>query len=660
MRASGTNNGRIAGLVLLVLTFAASAIAESTAPKPLEWRQVVPGIFRTQASPFAHAIVDGDRCLLIGAPYDVSPATLPPSVRNCELVLLTHHHRDTSANAAAFIARNVPVRAPRLSEAYLKPEGVAAYWQKSMPVVTPGRFPPLTERFWGDWTYLVHPVGIDGVRCDLGDHEAISWHGWTITTLLTPGHSRDHMSFLAVAEASPRADAERICFAGDAIASSGRMWSPYTLEWHHQKDEGAVAAGVSLRAIANAKPTLVLPEHGEPLRGDEVPAALLDTADRLLQLGAAKSFDAFTKSLGDVPTYRFLAPEQVGTANAQGNPIPWSKLSPHLFLSGNTYALASKEGPVLLMDPYSQNIVDRVAELKGDHSIGPLEVAMISHAHNDHYTGIFALPERTSYQVWTLDRVANVVDAPHRYLAPYVDARIPKVNRSLQDGEVVSWHEYELKIHHLPGQTSFAMGVEVQIDGKRCLFTGDNFFHHDLYSGSGGWSGRNRGLPAGYVKSVEKIQTMQPDWILAEHGGAFEFHPEDFRRRREFAVRAGSLADQISPHGDHRLDWNPQRVRVEPLICPAPAGTKVRIKLVADNPLKTTASYRICSARPEFSSSKRWMLIAAGESTTSIDIELEVPQSAPAGRIVVPLIVEVDGGIDPSDTFVVLDVPESR
>ena len=75
----GTNNSTIAiaRLVLVVLTCAASAIAESPVPKPIEWRQVVPGIFRTQTNPFAHAIVDGDRCLLIGAPYDVTPATLP-------------------------------------------------------------------------------------------------------------------------------------------------------------------------------------------------------------------------------------------------------------------------------------------------------------------------------------------------------------------------------------------------------------------------------------------------------------------------------------------------------------------------------------------------------------------------------------------------------
>ena len=50
----------------------------------------------------------------------------------------------------------------------------------------------------------------------------------------------------------------------------------------------------------------------------------------------------------------------------------------------------------------------------------------------------------------------------------------------LKDGETVRWREYELKIHHLPGQTLFAMGLEVVIDGRRCLFTGDNFYHQEF------------------------------------------------------------------------------------------------------------------------------------------------------------------------------------
>jgi glyoxylase-like metal-dependent hydrolase (beta-lactamase superfamily II) len=639
----------------MLLVSAIVSAQDTTRTNQVTWQEVAVGVFRTESAPHAHALIHEGRCLIIGAPYRVTPATLPPAARSCDLVLLTHHHRDVTATTADFVARGIPVRAPKLTEAYLSPEGVQAYWKKSMPVVTPGRWPPLTERFWNDWTYLVHPTGVNGVVFDLADGVAFDWHGWKMECVATPGHSKDHMSFVATNTSSEQA----ICFSGDAIAGAGRIWSPYTLEWHHQKDEGAVAAALSLRRLASLKPTLVLPEHGAPLSGRDIPAALIETAELLSQMGAAKNYDAFTTSLGAPPDYKFLAPEQVGTANPMGNPVPWSKVSDHLYLSGNTYALASTAGPVLLMDPYSQNIVERVNDLKRDHRVGPVEVAMISHAHNDHYTGIFALPDRDSFQVWTLANIAQVVDHPHRYLAPYVDAREPRVDRLLKDGETVRWRDYELKVHHLPGQTTFGMGIEVAVDGKRCLFTGDNFYHHSQYSGSGGWSGRNRGLPTGYSFSAAKILDMRPDWILAEHGGAFEFNEDDFRRRRDFAVRAGQLADRLSVHGDHRFDWDPQRIRVEPLISTATNEPTVKVKLAISNPLKDSVEYAIQSGRGDVYIDPVSILVK-GESTAERDLEIPIPPGKVAGWLIVPIRVEDKSGVDCSDTFAVIAVGTQR
>ena len=646
----------LVGLVLCPFFVAAADQIAERHRDAARWSEVANGLWRTESRPRGYALVTADRCLLIGAPVGVTPSTLPPNVTQCELVLLTHHHRDSSWNAGAFVRANVPVRAAELAEAYLLPVGVAAYWEKSIPSVPAGRFPTLHERYWGDWTYLVHPIGIAGVQCDIVDGTTWTWRDWTIKAIATPGHSKDHTAFLAWRSNEPATGA-RICFCGDALARPGTIWSPYTLEWHHQKDAGAVAAAQSLRAIAAAQPTLLLPEHAEPIGREAVSAALLETAEHLQQLGAAKNFDAYTRSLPPPPPeYRFLAPEQVGTANPQGNPLPWTKLSPHLFLTGNVYALASRDGPVLLMDAYSQNIVERVAEMQRDHGFGPVEVVMISHAHNDHYTGIFALPRRESFQVWTLDRIADVVDDPRKYLAPYVDPRVPKVDRRLRDGEVVRWHEYELKIHHLPGQTVFGMGVEVTVDGQHGVFTGDNFYHHEQYSGGGGWSGRNRGLPLGYVQSAEKILALSPLWILAEHGGAFEFQAEDFRRRRDFASKAAALADRLSPSGDHRIDWDPQRVRIEPLISRATPSKPVQLRIVATNPSREPHTYLIRPARPDIVADGQWQLVAPAQSEGALSITLTVGPNVTAGRHVVPFLVEEAGGLDSSDTFTVLEL----
>ncbi len=194
---------------------------------------------------------------------------------------------------------------------------------------------------------------------------------------------------------------------------------------------------------------------------DDVQATLMQTARDLLAAGALKSYEHYTKSRTvDLPNYAFLAKSQVATAGDE----PWSRLSPHLFLTGNTYALASGDGALLLVDPYGPRIAAQVRALQQERRLGDVERVMISHAHNDHYKGVYLLPERDSFELWTLAQVAEPIGRPYRYLAPYLDARPVRTDRRLNDGEAVRWREYEFKIHHLPGQTEFTMGVETTIN----------------------------------------------------------------------------------------------------------------------------------------------------------------------------------------------------
>src|SRR5262249_39954884 len=152
-------------------------------------------------------------------------------------------------------------------------------------------------------------------------------------------------------------------------------------------------------------------------------------------------------------------------------------------------------------------------------------------------------------------------------------------------GETLAWREYSLRFCHLPGQTLYTMGVQTEIDGKKCFFTADNFFHHDQFSGTGGWMGLNRSWPPGYAARAPKVLDAKPDWVLAEHGGAMEFAAEDFRRRVEWGKAAGKAADAVCVSGRHRHDWDPHRVHVEPLLHRAKPGGTLKAELVVDNPL---------------------------------------------------------------------------
>ena len=302
-----------------------------------------------------------------------------------------------------------------------------------------------------------------------------------IQTVGTPGHSKDHLAFLV----RRGNDDKRLIFCGDVLAAPGKLWTPYTTDWDHWTDLGLKPAESSLRKLAALKPDLLLPAHGTPIAAGCV-AALQQTADQVAEVAFLKSFERFTKQrLGNPPGYGFLAKEQ---AESNGSK-PWSRISDHLFLTGNTYVLTSRDdGAFLVLDPWDRRSAEQVLRLKRDRGLGKLEVVMFSHAHNDHFDGVYHLPDREHFQVWTLGRVSGPIADPYRFRAPFLDARPVRFDRLFQDGETVQWHEYQLRFHHLPGQSYFTMGVEATIDGKRCYFTADNFFHQDQFSGSGaGW-----------------------------------------------------------------------------------------------------------------------------------------------------------------------------
>src|SRR5207245_3288999 len=154
-----------------------------------------------------------------------------------------------------------------------------------------------------------------------------------------------------------------------------------------------------------------------------------------------------------------------------------------------------------------------------------------------------------------------------------------------REGDTLAWRGYRLRFHFLPGQSRFTMGVETTIDGKRCYFTADNFFHQDMFSGSGGWMGLNRSSPLPYAASAQKVLDAAPEWVLAEHGGPFEFNAEDFRRRVEWGRVSAVAADAVCPSGNHRHDWDINRVAVRPLLQKARPGTTAQATLVATNAL---------------------------------------------------------------------------
>ncbi len=600
------------------------------------WTEVAPGVLRSPGWPAGYALVSGDSAVLIDAPRPLAEVKAQ-GIKTIRAVYLTHHHRDSCAFAAEYLKESIPVRAAELSAALLKPEGVAKYWRESLPLRS------------SRTAYLVVPEGLADIECKLKDGQSEKASGWSIEVVATPGHTTDHLCFLARKEDK----GPRYVFCGDALASAGKLWTPYTTDWDHWTNAGLKPAAESLRKLAAREPAMLLPAHGEVISKD-CTAVLTKTAEAVEEMSFLKSFERYTKQrLGKEPQYRFLVREQ---AESNGSK-PWSRISEHLWLTGNTYVLTSKDNAFLVFDPWDPHSAKQLPKLKAEQKLGDMEVVLFSHAHFDHYDGIYSIFDREKPKVWTLDQVAVPLADPFKLRAPFLDVRPIKFDRLLKDGETATWREYRLKFHFLPGQTEFTMGVETTIDGKHCYFTADNWFHQDQFSGSGGWMGLNRSHPLLYAASAQKVLDAKPEWVLAEHGGAFEFSAEDFKRRVEWGKVSAKAADALCVSGSLLHDWNPHRIRFEPVLFKTKAGATLDGSLVVSNPLKEKRKLTVTLLGRGVIPGQTWEVeLAGGEVRKAVRVKL--PEKLGAGRHVFALRA-VDGErIDGSDAFLAVDVAE--
>jgi glyoxylase-like metal-dependent hydrolase (beta-lactamase superfamily II) len=628
-------------LLAIVCASAVAAFAWLTSadPKtPKNWEKVADGIYRTKANPHGYSLIDRDAVLLIDAP--VAPEAVDElGAKKIETVLLTHHHRDAVGHAAEYRKKNISVRAPKESADWLMPEKVVQFWKDSLPLRNSRS------------AYFVVPEGIDGIDYTIADNVGFDFGKWRITPIATPGHSRDHFAYLC--ETAKQKNTPSYLFCGDAFSVPGKLWTPFTTDWDHWTDIGLKPTAASLRKMAKLDPAVLCPAHGSIIDKDAA-KALNDTATAVDEAAFMKSFERFTKDrLGNAPKYDFLVPkEQIASAGDK----PWAMLSNHLWITGNTYVLKATTGDgILVLDPWGQRSADQVEKLRKDQKLGAIEVVAFSHAHYDHFDGIHVLNGSERCEVWALDRVAIPLKDPLQVRAPFLDPRPIKFTKQLKNGETAAWGGYMFKFHHLPGQSWYTSGIEVAIDGKHCVFTADNFFHQDQFSGTGGWMGLNRSSPAVYGTSAKKILDIAPEWILAEHGGPYVFSAEDYRRRVQWGEAAGKAADALCMSGEHLRDWTPHRVTVEPVLQEVKPGAEATVRVSVEGSGRpndtTTVTLRGRGLFPDVVTA-----FAARPGTQSRDVKVRIPSGLSPGQYVFTASIEDSLGIDSTDPYFAVSI----
>jgi glyoxylase-like metal-dependent hydrolase (beta-lactamase superfamily II) len=477
-------------------------------------------------------------------------------------VLVTHHHRDQVQGLARAAEAGARIWVPEAERELVG--AVDRHWLRR-PVEND--YDLRQDRF-----SLLEQVPVAGT---VAEYRTRAYGGVELHALPTPGHTPGSVTYLY----------GDVAFTGDLVYGEGRVWSLAATQWTYTGAEGAMATWLSAGVLARRAPRLLLPSHGEPI---ERPAESLELLRRRI------------KELADL---RLEQPYDLDAWERE----PWVEVTPHLRLNrtsfATSYALLSDSGAALVFDwGYDQATgvdlpTDRAARrpllTSLDRLGAPVEAVVLTHFHDDHVAGVNLLRDVTGAQVWTAAHIVPVLERPERYDLPCLWYDPVPVDRALEPGKPVRWHEYELTVHPLPGHTLYACAIELEVDGRRVLVTGDQQSNDGILN----YQYRNRFRLDDYVLSAELYRTIRPDLLLTGHWGVKEVTDDYLDGLAEDGRRLAALHRELLPED---VDLGPEGfgARIEPYRSAVATGASFDLEVTVRNPFARDEQATVALAVP--------------------------------------------------------------
>ena len=595
------------------------------------WTEVAPGVLRVEDTCAVYLLLAEPAP---GADSDVLPTAvavdfgagrvldlLPElGVSRVTDVLMTHHHRDQGQGLGRAVGHGARVHVPPVEVELF--DRVDQMW-RARPL--DNSYELRQESF-----SLLDPVPVTST---VPEYRSRDYGGVRLRAVPTPGHTVGSVSYLL------DRDGRRLAFTGDLVHAPGKVWSLAATQWTYTGNEGPAMTVLSCYLLAEERPDLLLPSHGEPM--PEAAAALALLAERM-----QRYVDSRRPAPWDLRAWLDR---------------PYVPLTEHLLLNRSSlaasYVLLSRTGEALLVDygydmttglPSSTARAARrpwlasLRALKSQFGVHRVAVALPTHYHDDHVAGMPLLRAVEGTEIWAPSHVAEVLADPWQQDLPCQWFDPVHADRVLPLGQSFRWHEYTIDVHDLPGHTRYAAAYGVEVDGVRALFTGDQ---QDGLGRPGGprevlnYQYRNRFRPADYRASAALYQRVAPGLMLSGHWAPREVdagYLDELTRLGEEVVQLH--ADLLPAEG---LDLGPDGVLVRLRSYRAvvqPGGT-LAMTVEVRNPLPHPARVHLVPVLPP-----GWHAQPVAG-----------PELAAGAETTVPLVVTV--GTDPGSRFrVAVDV----
>ncbi len=542
-------------------------------------------IFRWRDVVNVYVLREGDAAILVNlGDASVLDHLGELGVERLEWVLLTDHHREQSLGHQKLDGWETQVAAPERERALLE-----------RPMDFRKMRPSLGDAFTVHGASYVRPplepVSIDRVFQPM---DTFIWREREFWCLQTAGASPGGMSYLL------RTAEGWIGLSGSVMLDGAVMRNWFDTEWDYGFAKGLYALVESVSLLTSFEPVLLLPSRGPVIRQ---PVAQLQEYQKKLRHLAELYVRGYA-----IGTFAPADQDLV----SRPSPVPhlW-QTTPRLFkfkgpsYSPNPIFLVAESGRALMIDcGLDPGKIDATLEqMQKRLGLVGVDAVLVTHMHGDHVLGAPYLRERWGAELWTLDRVAKIIEQPERFeyaAMPWAyrrDVGPIQFDRHFTSGETFTWEGYELTVDWMPGQTEFACAIHGQIDGRLVAFTGDNLFANPADPEQDGHEAvvaRNSAIfEEGYIYAAEYLRRLQPDLIMGGHSYVMDQPAELIERYHRWSLAIREAYRALSAEPDYRYLFDPYWVRADPYRVTLPRDAVAEVTLHLRNFLDRPQRYRV-------------------------------------------------------------------
>ena len=568
---------------------------------PDEWQPVLADVEVLRESCNVYAVKAPGGTIFVNAGTGSWLDFIPERFARPFTLLCTHYFRDHAAGAA---------KASRIGMIVLVPEGEVEIFADPVQHFRERQSYIVYDNIWD------HFAPIEGAKVEPArDYDVLDLNGLNVTVLPLPGVTPNHCGYALTTPMSKR----EVVFGGEAIHSRGRVPRIAPFQYDYNDLGGAVNAHLSAGALRGRKIEVLLPSLGEPMLQD------IDGA-----LGALQ--DSLRRLCGGRPNENALI-----DAVAEDR---LDRVSDHVLIEPRAEALSwyliSDSGKALVIDygysaafgAYPRAGADKlwhwplrsgrarrrvlmhgIASLKRQFGIERIDVALISHFHDDHVAGVPMLQRLFGTECWVPENTADLLAHPEAHDFPCDWPQSISVDRRLPFNQPVNWENFTFRLAPMSGHTRFSAAIAFEADGIRYAHIGDQFFITDRGGAriESDWGRgqmqqnhvyRNGAFIDSYRETAALMREWRPEIVLSGHrlpmltDDAFfqllDNWGDEFAEMHRAAMALGddeahfgvdSWGGWIWPYRVHVKDGEPVRVRVT-VRNPLPEKTALTVRLV--------------------------------------------------------------------------------